>query len=248
MGAQEETKKREPYRIQMEEHAPFSAIAETVYLSSSDMLKLVNELFRSAFADYEGSIFEATNGGEPTVSLFFNHGKYDEEAVTACERLNGNASGNVLLDRYRNRDRQILEGDRYYLSQNGKDVIGPLLTYTAFNNGNPNWKMLSGDFKDSVGGTIYYNANQVPVFTKVSSISLSKLCSLIFGERINGQSYDYDVKIAAARANTPYQYGNQMGIDTSYILTITKVSREEVNKIYNQLGYQTMGTSRIVRD
>ena len=247
MGTQNEKIKRDPYKIELAENVPFNSIASSVYISSSDLMKLVNELFRGAFADFEGSVFETARnagiGAEPTVSLFFNHGKYEDQP-TACERSNGKNVGNALLDRTRNRDRQIMEGDRYIISEDGKDVIAPLLTQRNFNNGNPNWKLLVGDFVDTAS-TGFFTMTQAPQYTKISGLSINKLCSLIYGEKLNGKNYEYDVKIAGG-INTPW--GGSPQLTVNYMLIVNRVDRDEVAKVYEKLGYNVLGGSRIVRD
>lgn len=243
MSNQNEETKRKKYEIELEKPVDLPAIAKTAYLSSNDLCKMVSELFKAAFADFEGCFFDATNG-EPSVSLLFNHGKYDEDAVTACERVGGKMSGSSLIDRTRNRDRQMIEGDRYYLTEDGKDVISTLLTGRAFNNGNPNWKMLVSEWQDRSVSTMY-NYGQTPQYTKVSNISLQRLCSLIFGKKNEDNDYvEYDVRVTMPL--TAMGYPQNMNMNKNYLLTITVVSSNEVAKVYEKLGLGTVG-AHIIR-
>ena len=244
MSNQNEETKRKKFKIEVDTPAELHAIAETAYLSSNDFCKMVSELFKATFVDFEGCIFEAGNGGEPTISLLFNHGQYDEDAITACERAGGKVSGSSIIDRTRNRDRQMSEGDRYYLTEDGKDVFCKLLTARAFNNGNPDWKRLVSEWQDRSISTMY-NYGQLPQYTKVSNISLSRLCSLIYGNKKDNDPVEYDVRIATALTPVGYPQ-NGMPMNVNYMLTVTVVSSSEVAKIYEKLGYGTMG-AHIVR-
>ena len=235
---------REKSLIVNEEPAILPTIAKTAYLSSNEFCKLTSELFKGVFADSEGCFFEAGNG-EPTISLLFNHGQYDKDAVVACELLGGQASGSSIIDRTRNRDRQMMDGDRYYLTEDGKDACKSLLIPRLYNNGNPNWRSIVGEWSDN-SVVNFYNMGQRPQYTKVSGISLSRLCGLLFGNKDeNGEYVEYDVRIATALTPAGYPQ-NGMNMNVNYMLSITVVSSAEVAKIYEKLGYGTVG-AHIIR-
>lgn len=243
MGNQKDETKREKFTIEVAEPLEFQTIAKTAYYSSNDFCKMVSELFSSVFADYEGCLFDATSNGMASISLIFNHGNYDEDATCATEKMGGKTSGSSLIDRSRIRDRQMTEGDRYYLTEDGKDAIMPLLNPVAFNNGNPNWRHLVSEIQDNSNGS-YYNFGRGTQYTKVSNISLSKLCGLIFGTKDkNGDDLEYDVKLAAPMMNQ-YQVGN--GITGNYMLTVTSISSEVVESLYRKMGWVSAGAN-IVR-
>ena len=244
MSDQIKNNQREKFKIEVTEPTPFDAIAESKYLTSNELCRLTSELFKSVFADYEGCIFEATNG-EPTMSLIFNHGKYDNDAVVACERAGGKVSGSMVLDRTRNRDRQLQEGDRYYLTEDGKDVVMSLLTSRTYNNGNPNWRNIVSEWTDRTVMNMY-SYQQLPQYTKVSFIDLRNLCRLIFGNKIDGDTVDYAVSIASSLTPNGYQAMGGMSMNMNYMLNITRASAKEVAAVYEKLGFGSMGT-RIVR-
>lgn len=244
MSDQNKNNQRKPFKITLDEHQPFEAIAESKYLTSNELCRLTSELFKGVFADYEGCIFETTNG-EPTMSLIFNHGKYAENDTVACERAGNKVSGSSILDRSRNRDRQLQEGDRYYLTEDGKDAIMSLLTSRAFNNGNPNWKNIVGDYTDRNVMNMY-QYNQLPQYTKVAFIDLRNLCRLIFGNNVDGDTVDYSVTIASPLTPNGYQTMGSVPMNMNYMLNITRASAKEVAAVYEKLGFGTMGT-HIVR-
>ena len=237
------------FDVQVVEPIPFDPIAETKFITSNDFCKLVSELFRNVFADFEGCIFEPNpdpnNRIQPTISLIFNHGKYDEGARLACERLGDKVTGMTVLDRSRSRDHRLSDGDRYYLTQDASEFIKTLLIPVKYNKGEPNWKGIVADFVDgSTNG--FYNINPVQQFTKVSFIDITRLCRLIFGSKDeNGEEFDYGANIATAILPM-MGYGQPVMSNTNYMLTITKALTSNVNKAYEDLGLATQ-RSYIIR-
>lgn len=236
-------KEREEFKIIVDDLETLPSVAETGYILSSEILKKVSELFKSVFADFEGCIFEVSNG-EPTISLVFNHGQYDEDARVGCYRLGGNTTGTSIIERRRNQDQQMLEGDRYYLTEDAKDVVKKLLIPRLYNNGNINWKTIVSDYSERTVENFYTMPQQIKPYTKVSGISLNRLLNarLICSDRNEkGEKVEYGATLAA-----PLNYMNsQQG--TNYVLTITTITLDNLNKIYEKLGFGTIGGSNIVR-
>lgn len=241
MSNQENTTQRKKFEIEVKEPLQFDAIASVKFITSDELCKLASELFKSVFADFEGCIFETTQQGEPTLSLIFNHGEYDEGAVVACER-GGKSSGSTILDRTRRRDIALAEGDRYYLTEDGKDVVKDLLIPREYNNGNPNYKRVVSEFVDR-SVVNQFNVGQLPQYTKVSFISLDRVASLLFGVKVDNDIKEYSVRIGAAMPQ-PMMGGFQVA--PKYMLQIMRASTNEVQEIYKKCGWTTAG-SNIVR-
>ena len=236
---------RERFEIELDENLVFPSIADTAYMTSVELCKLTSELFKNIFADYEGCIFDAVNGTEPTISLLFNHGDYTgSDMPVACELLTGKNVGSVVIDRIRRMDSLKLEGDRYFLTDDAKDAISDLLTEKFYNNGKPNWKQITSEFQDrsnSYGG--YYGYQQVPVYTKVSGISIKRLCRLLFGAKINGMEFEYDARIATAM-NAGFGAAPQ---NTNYLMYISKISKDELSKVFEKVGLGPIQGANIIR-
>lgn len=231
---------RTPFKIELEEHLPFNYIATTKYIPSNELAKAASDLFHGVFADYEGCMFEVPVNQPnmaPYFSLVFNHGDYDEGAITACELANGARSGKSdVLSRVRYRDAQLQNGDRYYLTEDGKDVVKSLLMPQLFNNNNPNWQRIVSEYSEGRQGFYGYNT---PQYTKASYIDPNRLCALLYGDKDGEDMVEYHVSIFGPM-NT-YQ-GQQTA---NYMLAITKVSVSEINDAYNKLGLGSM--SRIIK-
>ena len=238
---------RTKFVIEFEEHQPFDGVADCKFITSSELQKLASELFRGVFADFEGCLFEVWNnqnrGGflESHISLLFNHGNYPGERV-ACEIPENKRTGSTAIDFQRRHDHQMRDGDRYYLTADGKDAIESLLTPMRFNHGKIDWKGIVSEWSET--NTMMYGV-KAPQYTKVSFIDLNNLCRLIFGDKDeNGEKVEYQVSIVGAM-NAPYP-GMMPNMMSNYMLSITRVSEKQIKSLYEKLGFVT-SASNVVR-
>lgn len=221
--------KREMFRMEPA-NMPFKAMADTTFIMHSNLAKFVNYYFHQVFADYEGCKFVG-GGQEPTLELYFNHGEYGEKVRTACERVTAKV-GNDWLARSRARDFIARQGDRYTLTDDGKDALVNLLTHQKYNNGNPNFNNIISEITERDGISNYYT-NQTPkTFTCVSFISLNRICALLFGDKFEDEAVEYDCKVAAIRPS----FGAMSPNGGEFIYMITRVTRKVVADFYNELG------------
>lgn len=216
----------------------FKPVSEIQYIRSNDLCTLVSEVFRAAFADYHGCTFETVQGAEPVINLFFNHGNHkDDSKPCACEMAAGQgAEGNNVVARSRQRDSLMRDGDRYVLTEDGKDVISELLIRRLVpNNGNINWKNIVGEYYDQTAQNMYFG-RQVPQYTKVSGIDVKKICAMIFGSKDDKDTYDYGFQIMGpANITNPFQMPG--GPQTmNYMLSITRAHTKEINEVYTKMG------------
>lgn len=232
---------RIPYEVKVEP-MEFEPDYSGKFVSSLDFCKLTNEYFRAAFVDFEGCTFEMANG-MPTVSLYFNHNK-DVEGVHACERVADKIVGNSIIDRTRGRDLQMKEGDRYHITDDGIDVIKPLLSGRFFNQGKPNWKQIVTDVTDRAAAN-YYQPQNVRQLTKIIGIDPRSICSLIYGNKDEEGNYiDYGIEV---KGDLTIKSGLMPGIQNpNYALAITKAYNGNITKTYEKFGINTAG-SNIVR-
>lgn len=232
--------KREPFKVQIDEHFDFDAIASSKYMTSNKFCALVSELMKSIFVQYEGCIFNAAQGMEPSIDLIFNHGEYENNGtnVFAIERANAKTVGSTVIDRGRSRDSYTRDGDRFYLTDDGKDFVKDLLLRRFYNNGNPDYRKIVSEFTER-GPVNSYFVQQTPQYTKVSFIALDRLCSLLFGAKDkSGEPVEYAVNIASV---LPGYQANGMG-NTNYVLNIQQISSKELSEFCNSIG---LGTSNL---
>jgi hypothetical protein len=219
----------------------FEADAEVKFLTSNELSKLTNEYYHAAFADYEGCIFEMSQGA-PSITLYFNHPKHVENAIYACDTLTNVKVGNSVLDRLNAYDRQVKEGDRYHLTEDGKDIIKPLLVRRLFGNGgNVNWGNITSEVIDKATANYYQPANAQHL-TKVTGIDPCAVCAILFGTADEEGSLDYGIEVKAD-LSMRNGFGNQ---HPNYVLSVTKAHNDVISKTYEKLGFGIAG-SAIVR-
>lgn len=225
-----ESKEREVLTIDIEPE-PFSGIASTKYITSSKLCKMATDLFKGVFADCEGSTFDVINN-VPTLAVIFNHGVYDTSKVrVGCSREATVDANSNILQRYRSRDQFLANGDKFLLTEDGKDVFRDLLMYQAYNNGKPNWAKVVSEFSENTQRG-FYGFGQVPQYTKVGYIDLGKFASMIWGKKDeNGDEVQYSMNIVRALNS-----GVPGMPPTNFLLMVTKVSSKELQATLDTLG------------
>lgn len=235
---EEQKIEREPLKLEIEAE-PFNGIASTKYVTSSDLCRYATELFKGVFADCEGTMFDIM-GNIPTLSVIFNHGVYDKDKRVALFREGAVDSSANLIQRYRNRDRLLNNGDRYLLTEDGKDIFRDLLIPQAYNNGKPNWGKVVVEFSENTQQRIY-GLSQNPQYTKVGFIDLAKFAALIWGSKDeNNDSFAYQFNIVRAMNS-----GVPGMPPSNYMLMATRVSEKELQATFEKLGFGSF--SSIVR-
>ena len=235
-----EENKREKFKIDIEaeEFKPIGAFKLT---TSAELGSLANQIFKEVFADYEGIIFDG-NPGEPTYSLIFNHGKYEDDERVGVESAvtDKSTAGNDAIGRIRRMDNIYRNGAKYIATEDLKDVVEKLLVAPLYNKGNPKWGQIVVDYSERAAYNIY-NPNQMNQYIKINGISANRLASLIFGYKDDSDdTFDYEVRVIGG-ANAGFG-----GKPTNWILQISRASFNEVNELYKSFGYNTT-TSQIIR-
>jgi hypothetical protein len=230
--------KRVPFTVKVDEPFEFEPIAGSKFMTSTKLCQKISQVLKLVFADYEGCIFELTQGGEPTVALLFNHNDHSGSNLTcACERLGSKQVGNTIIDRGRARDSFIRNGDRFFLTDDGQDFVKSVIIRRMYNNGKPNYRDIVSEVYDR-GPMTQQFTNNVTQFTKVSFISLDRLCSYCFPKEKNGDVYEYTISVSAP-INTGYGSAN-------YVLNVTQISSKELAEFCNEIGIN-MQSLNIIR-
>lgn len=233
--------KREKYRINKDGAAmtDFEPIAETQYIRSQELCSMVASIFHQAFADFHGCKFEVQQNGEPTISLFFDHADHSSDSKPcACTLTNvKKGNNNDIIQRARVRDTLMKDGDRYYLTEDGKDVITDLLIRRFIkNNGQVEWRTVVGEYSDQTAQNQWMGRPAIQ-YTKVSFIDPKLICKLIYGSKDNDDTFDYGVQILCPLDNRINQF-QMMGAPTSmnYMLKIERAHSKALNEVYSKIG------------
>ena len=222
----------------------FPAIAETAFISSTELLSAISRAMRQIFMDFEGCKIDNTaNLGEVSLIFAFNHGKYNdtEGKFYGVQLPTAQRTDNERINAIRNNDHLINSGDRYYVTEELAEFLKPYLTRQFYNNGKPNWKNLCSE---TSFGVAYNQGYHRPQRTEVRGISLKAFCRTLFGIHNDngGDNYDYDVMIKDYPRPNPFgQPGNE------YILAVMRCSDVEVKKIYAHYGFVVADNNDLIR-
>lgn len=245
-NSNENQKEVEEFKIEVLEHERFDHIVDEKFVTSGEFCKKVSELFRSIYSDYEGCCYEVNQQGLGTIGLFFNHAEItDENRKAAITRIIPEDSGinSDVVRRIRTNDFRSKNGDRYFLTKEGKEglddfVIPNMVNYKT---GKVQWDKITAEVAN---GTAYYGQPPV-VYTKVSLIDPGKIAALIYGETDEeGEHWVYDV----VRLSSMPMVGNIGGnFESQYMLKIRRVYEPEVVKLSNQMGVSLANGINITR-
>lgn len=248
---EEETKEEDKrFEALVLEKEIFEPTMDNMLLKSTGLCDMVNQIFSRFYLDYEGSTFEIVYGtNKPMICLFFNHRNYsheleeakkneDESVAVACSMNVDDKTENNTLRSLRTMSRRQFEGDRFYLTKEGKEGIGYYLfdymsirsIYARGKNGVwvPNWSKIVADVADP--NTRYYNPVDNQQFTKVSFVDPVRIVSEIFGRKdeTTGEKWDYGVRII----NSLPGISNYTGMNTNDNNFLLAIERFSENKIY----------------
>ena len=246
---------RKPYILNIEPD-DFNQIYDGKILTSIEFCKLTNEIFNAAFCNFYGSKFEVM-GGRPVINLFFSHMDQAPDSVTdqdgnvgvahiATERFNGNKVGSTVIDKTRGRDNRMTNGDKFYLTQDGQDIIKTLLFGNLYNNGKPNWNQIVTETAENNCSSIYGTMNQLQL-TKVTGINPERVAALIWGKKDEDGDIEYGVSVLR-----DLSFGGFNGIPNvqqagkNYALNITRAHNNAIAKTCENLGIGLIG-SNIIR-
>jgi hypothetical protein len=214
---------RKKYVLDIEDHLSFKPDAEIKILTQRELCDLVSPCFKAAFADFECCSI-SKDSAQPYMILSFNHYKHNKDGIYACEITSKKKSGNSVVDIVQEYDRRTREGDRFFLTEDGKDVIKPLLLPRFNNNNNPNWGNIVTDI------ALAQSFGRFANFTEVKFIDIREICKLLFG--------DHDEE-----DNSMLDYSINFTIDgnNNYVFQITKVNTRKVFDMYDKLGFINNG-------
>jgi hypothetical protein len=232
------TADREKFDISLESPLGFNDIEQQMFVTSRSFChRFVNPLFKAAYADYIGSIFTVDRQGVQQVVLYFDH-KDHGDSITATTKQPTNDDGMVnetILNvrRYTNR---VINGDRYYFTNEGKEGLDKFFMNFARKRGRDgSFKIDYGRVKTTTslgGGLINQPGQQV---TQVSFIDPVKIVETVFGTKTaEGHQLEYDVRIINSVQS---QYAMMNGSSNlNYLLTIQRLDDNELNEVCGEIG------------
>lgn len=240
---------KEAAHIVFEEHAEFKSNADVKYLSSVSFAQDVSTVMHGVYADFEGCKLQTMKDGSCYFHFYFNHNSYpDTDKIVACTPQAPNVSAknqtlyNIrLADSYRN------NGEKYYLTEDGKSTIADLLIPGDFvfdrNTRKVKWNKVVVDVADPNPNMRLY-INSLQMLTQVSYIDPCRIAALMYGdgsEETGIPQWEYVVR--AHNSLMP----NRGFVQSGVMLSIERISVEETNRLARELGIQQAPGLDIIR-
>lgn len=241
--------------VTVKEKLDFDPLYDCKIMESVTLCGIVSTMFRAAFVDFEGCDFQVPMMDQnnpnpnllPTINLYFNH----RELKAAPGQYNGvtkvldDKTKSPVLKTIRSHDRKILEGDRYYLTNEGKEAIEPyLLDIPAIKNrnGEYNWAKIVSLVADPVNPVM--GIQTVPSqYTQIKYIDPIKVLRAVFGDKDkSGDSKVYTIDIGR-RKMANIGYGGQPVYTNNWLLIISRISEQNTKEYTEKLGLQPWSTS-----
>lgn len=193
------TDKREPYRVELKDHFELDPIYRCSYIDSDKLCRNITKVFKSIFEDYRGCVFNPAgkDGCNSYISLFFYHTDCSGDGHYAVSRPSiEKYNKDDVIARMRAHDRILNNSDKYMLTEDGKDIITPLLTHNYYNGGNPKWGSIVSDFAERNTFDPYNrNVNQLTI---VNFIDLTKIIEFLYGSKDeDGNVKEYYIRVSA---------------------------------------------------
>lgn len=218
------------------EPIPFDGVMKNKLTTTNVLCKIVNQVFRPVFSDYEGCVIVPDSYGQLSVSLYFkDKGNFPASVDSiktlfpVTERVKGTSPiDKVLQMNLRNSSRA------YDISEDTKRILSEFI-YTR-GNSKVHWN------QHVFEQTEQQQFNNQIIYVKVVGLDLVRLIRKIYGGKINGSRIDYNVSIIK-----PIGASVNGGIQ-NYLVNIQQLDSKEVERLANEIGVvPQIGTIQMVR-
>lgn len=239
--------------ISLNDNVPFEPISDSKYLSSQEFLATVSDIFRKIYADYEGCTLEMIPSSSALqIKMFFNHNDYSNSNLyVACSKeatVNAKSEAIAMIRRH---SYQVNNGDRYYLTDDGKSGLRPFFVdWNALygKNNDLNWAKIVADVSDNASQNQFAPLRQQ--YTQVSFIDPAKIAALIYGDGSDkdpsgNPAWIYNVRILHSIPSL--SFGTSNNNPNSWMLAIDRVSPKEVQALAARYGLNMSSGLNIIR-
>lgn len=229
----------EKFEIKVTEKEPFSEDFRGMAMTSVDFCKLVSSLFRTVYEDFEGCQFVVNPQGVASLNLFFNQidaSQKRDSGVYATDReipTDKKKGGSGFIGKRRQMDSQRQWGDRFYLTEEGKEGIKKFLypNYVS-NNGNVDWGRICAPVAADTRGAMW-TYSQPKQMTRVEGISPLTLVNEIYGTEEDGSVIENQFNVVKSLNTT---FGNGLVNSGNFMIEIKRYNCTRVEEIAQKTG------------
>lgn len=233
------------------ESCEMESLTKSKLITTRDLGRMVNKVFRTAMPEYEGSrvypegysIVADIFFAERPQNTDFSNGKIKVLQRRDAQDKNGKRKASSIIDSYNSRNKT---SNAYELTQQGRDALSEFIDPVYFK-GNMNdrkidWKKVTSEMVERVD---YFNNSRALFRVK---IDLRRLLSKIYGKKDGKSLLMYDISICRPlnQMQDPAT-GNIMS--SEYLLNIVQLSKDALEKALNDAGFSVnAGSLNINRD
>lgn len=211
---------REPLSLTIEP-IEFDGLLKTKFTTTVELAKMVNEIFRPVFSDYEGCLVLPNQmGGFDTVVYFCDKGVQDER-LKALRPVVQQGNQLNISQRISNINRRF-QNKTYELTDDAKDVFSEFMVKER-NSNKVRWNQLVVEKAEN-------NYNSCVIHVQLNGIDIMKIIKKIYGSSVKGNRTDYSMKLERGIGmNTSGMYAN-------YLVSILQLDTKEVEKVAQSVG------------
>ncbi len=197
------TETKEVLKITLKKPASFDAVGDIKITTTTELSKIINDIFAQVFADYYGCSLKVQFQPERQAyivvpKLFFKVMKtYDDNKIYAFRTLGANKANDDMIGRVQRVSQSAASGSKALITDDGKSVLEDFLITPAVKANNFDW--------NSAFSTI---ATETDTFVQVYKLDINKLISTIFGDHDETGSKQYYQITPTGVVGTANQYKN----------------------------------------
>lgn len=223
------TEKKEPIRIQVQEHASFIPNTESSFINTIEIEQIIDGVFSEAFRDYVGckislnagnlanpnipmnelyvSIYlaERKNGNEPIVNVIPRNSK-GHSKIESLMKMSGSNAGRM-----------------YDVTEDTYEALDEFRFFPGSKVNSKYWEAMTSEMVHTIGYTTSYNQEIVACIT---GLSLDAILNKAYGNRTSEGIFQYQAKAVQIVANST----------DAYLVQITKLDVNKLEDLRRQLG------------
>jgi len=224
----------------------FDAIVDEKFISSKEFCSNVSAVFKEIFADYEGCTFNVIpNSNQPNIELYFNHRDFSTSnlPLALTKDIQVDHTRNHVLAQLRERQARLNNGDKYFLTDFAQGLLKDVLiggSYIFKKDQSVKWDKVVVEVADPQA-RFMPNAES---YTKVGFVDPTLIASLLYGDKVNGSNYEYNVRVMRSLPN--FNMGGNTTAD-NFILAVERISEEETKRLASMYGFSFSSGLNIIR-
>lgn len=239
--------------LSIEEHEEFDPIFGSKYISAKELCETTSSIFKQVFGDFEGCVLGGITGtNQLEIKLYFNHANNNPDMAKCCSKeIDDEGTKNSLLLKTRRYNSRMTQGDRYFVTEEGKATLAPLLVNSKAllqNNGTINWGKICSEVADT--STQYDFVQMRQQYTAISFIDPVKIIELVYGTESTDETgathkWVYNLRVANSIPTLAIQ--QNVNSPMNWMLCIDRISEEETEKLARRYGFSMVNGLDMVR-